>query len=60
MVTRVQLYLLKGMKNTFIPLKKGILKGIKRYLKGILNILIFLNIKIYSSFIDYKMIINIF
>ena len=51
---------LKGMKNTFIPLKKGILKGIKRYLKGILNILIFLNIKIYSSFIDYKMIMNIF
>ena len=34
-VATVPLYLLKGVKDTFIPLKKGILKGMKRYSKGV-------------------------
>ena len=41
-VATVPLYLSNAKKGTLIPLKKGILKGIERYAKGMRSIPFFL------------------
>ena len=49
-VATVPLYLSNVKKGTFIPLNKGILKGIERYAKGIMSIPFFFNIKVFWLF----------